>query len=131
MTVQCLNADGCRTEQISPYHVEMIGLINGCIETMTWIRTTAGIEKGVDYKSDSIVMIGGDDNQSTATANETLKEMDATELSGVKRNVESLREVICEFIAVIQDWLKVLNDAIESKTNTYEEDADQDTQNID
>ena len=134
-TLQCLDENGCKTEQIIPFHVEMIGLLNGCCETMQWIRNTTGFDKQnqVDYQSDSIVVVG-DVNQSngdsTVTTNGTSTDMDVKELSNVKRNVESLREVICEFIAALQEWLKVLNEAIESKESTAQTDQEN-IENID
>eukprot|EP01084_Bolivina_argentea_P175049 303166_1 len=93
-------------DTMNPIHLEMMNVLNGCIETMSrWIEN--GSHNVDDTKSDSVVIV--DEMEQSANGN------NVQELESIKANVVCLREIVCEFIAVIQQWLKVLNDGIDRK----------------
>ena len=106
---------------VHPLHLEMIGLLNGCIETMSWLIVATGIDTSgsmEDSKTNSVVMVNNDDindDVNVKDLNVKDKEWNFIELEQIKKNVISLREVVCEFIAMTQQWLKILNNAIDRK----------------
>ena len=116
-------------DMINPIHFEMIGLLNGCIETLSWLSTSSGIDKVSgntnidDAKSDSVVVVGDNDND-TSTKDTDTQSLNYTELEAIKKNVVSLREIVCEFIAMIQQWLKLVNDGIERKMDVMSNNGD-------
>ena len=118
-------------DMINPIHFEMISLLNGCIETMSWLSTSSGIEKFNnnnvdDSKSDSVVVIddNNDSNTNAVDTNNGNNELSFIELEAIKKNVVSLREVVCEFIAMIQQWLKIINDGIERRMDVMSNNGD-------
>ena len=103
------------------FQIEMIGILNGCNETLLWLTESIKNEQGIaidDNKSDSLVMIGN--SGSVSSTNHGSKDFSVNEFESIKSNVVCLREVVCEFIATIQQNLKVLNDGIERKQVDHE-----------
>jgi len=78
----------CTPDVINPLQLEMISILNGCTETLQWLSTCSALNSG-----------SGDGHD----------ELDTVELEAMRKNVSNLREVVCDYIASIQQWSKVLN----------------------
>mmetsp|Transcript_29902 Transcript_29902/g.48704 ORF Transcript_29902/g.48704 Transcript_29902/m.48704 type:complete len:520 (+) Transcript_29902:46-1605(+) len=125
----CLNEAVCESALINPLHLEMIGVVNGCMETVSWLIATSGVSERTtrrtsrdsaaeDNKSDSAVIVHDDDQEQNVDKTaivSTANELSVEEMEAIKKNVICLRGVICEYIAIMQQWLKSLSDAIERK----------------